>query len=118
MLVQRKLEEIGRGNKKSENLTIQVTGKNDININELKDNFDELVLGENQRADRVNAKQKLQNEVNKYKKEMKKFDGGKRQNARKILDEFEEWIKQHPDEEVQVYNKQIQKFNNSILNIK
>ena len=49
---------------------------------------------------------------------MKKFNGGKRQNARKILDEFEEWIKQHPDEEVQVYNKQIQKFNNSILNIK
>ena len=110
-------KEIG-GNKKSENLTIQVTGKNDININELKDNFDELVLGENQRADRVNAKQKLQNEVNNYKKEMKKFDGGKRQNAKKILDEFEEWIKQHPDEEVQVYNKQIQKFNNSILNIK
>ena len=109
-------KEIG-GNNKSEELTVQVQGKNDNDVKQLKDNFDELVEGELQRAERVKGKDKLSNKINEYKKESKKFDGGKRKNAKSILDEYEKWIKEHPDEEVQVYDKQIQKLNEAFLKL-
>ncbi len=98
-------------------MTVQVQGKNDNDVKQLKDNFDELVEGELKRDERVKGKDKLSNKINEYKKESKKFDGGKRKNAKSILDEYEKWIKEHPDEEIQVYDKQIQKLNEAFLKL-
>ena len=109
-------KEIG-GNNKTEELTVQVKGKNDIDVPKLKDNFEELLLGENQRAVRVEGKQKLAEKLSEYKTIAKKYDGAKRKKAKEIIEEYEKWIKDHPDEEVQVYEKKIEKLCDSFINI-
>ena len=55
--------------------------------------------------------------LSEYKTIAKKYDGAKRKKAKEIIEEYEKWIKDHPDEEVQVYEKKIEKLCDSFINI-
>ena len=100
--------EIGGGSQG--NLTVQCKGKNDLDVEKLKIKFKEIEKKEKERKIRVEARLNLENKVNSIKKEMKNLDASKRKNLKKLCDDITSWIKDHQDEEINVYKEKLKEL--------